>query len=153
MYPAATRSQRPLLRLTVGGAIIIAALALVACARIGSASPSAPSATATRPAVSIPAALQGTWMANVSGTTASSGAWTLIITADDMQLKNPLGTESFSIHPLDVTDSSFGLGADADCPTDGSYSYSLSGDTLVITAVADSCSGRMGVMTTGEWTR
>jgi len=50
------------------------------------------------------------------------------------------------------------LAADAGCPdqvtvTPGNYTLALSGNTLRITLVSDSCGDRSGVLVASPWTR
>src|SRR4051794_37901082 len=92
-----------------------------------SASASAP---AKRPSVTIPATLVGDWTAAVSGTTASSGTWTLRADPGNLSLKNPVGGEFFTLDPTEFTDHGFTVPAAADCldqtsVTDGRYRYVL----------------------------
>ncbi|MBI3745204.1 MAG: hypothetical protein HY264_01505 [Chloroflexi bacterium] len=108
--------------------------------------------------ISTPPSLRGTWTADVEGTTASSGVWTLEITAANLALQNPVGGDSFTLDPTSITDTSMVLPAAADCPdqsvvTPGMYSLALTGDALVITAVSDSCGDRRAVLVAGPWAR
>ncbi|MEO8272696.1 MAG: hypothetical protein ABI620_01350, partial [Chloroflexota bacterium] len=79
------------------------------------------------PVVVTPVNMRGTWTADVQGTTASSGIWTLEISSSNMTLQNPVGGDLFSIGPISVSETSLVLAADSGCPdqatvTDGTYS-------------------------------
>ena len=150
-------------------------VALAACSRpavqapgVGAAAPSstaAPSglgslAPATPgPAVAIPAALRGTWIAKVAGTTATSGAWTLKGTARNLELQNPIaGSDPFALDPSAISATTLTLPADAGCPdqaavTTGEYTWAITAGTLTFTKVKDSCGDRSGVLTASSWTR
>ena len=145
-------------------AIIALALAAAGCNATG-ATPippvvtQAPTRAPTTPApvVSTPEALRGSWTADIQGTTASSGIWTLVITESNVMLQNPFG-ELFSVGPTSVSETAMVLAASPDCPdqstvTPGTYILALAGDALTITVEADSCGDRSGVLATTPWTR
>jgi hypothetical protein len=157
-------------------AIAVAALAVGACSSGASPTPSAsvaqaasvaPTAIASAgptaiaslaPPVVVPAALRGTYTAAVNGTTASSGTWTMEMTASDILLTNPIGGDAFSVDPSAVSETSLTVRPSSDCPdqatiTDGQYTMSLSGATLTITALHDSCGDRKATLSTTAWTR
>ena len=117
----------------------------------------APAATPL-PAITTPADLRGTWTADVEGTTASSGIWTLNISESNLTLQNPVEGDLFSLGPTAISETSLVLAADSGCPdqttvTDGTYTLKLNGDSLVITLVSDSCGDRSATLVTGPWTR
>jgi hypothetical protein len=148
---------------------IVAALALAAggCNATGATplptATTAPLATAAPqstplPAITTPADLQGTWTSDVEGTSASSGIWTLTISNSNWTLQNPVGGDLFSIGPIAVTETSLLLAADSGCPdqstvTTGTYTLALTGDSLKITLVSDSCGDRSATLVAGPWTR
>lgn len=144
-------------------ALLLVALAGTACNATGetaspSATPVASIATSVAPAISTPVALRGTWTAGVEGTTASSGAWTLEITDTNLWLQNPIGGDPFTLDPVSMTDTALVLPAGSDCPdqsviTAGTYTLKLSGDTLTITLISDSCGDRSAVLVTAPWSR
>jgi hypothetical protein len=155
--------------------LLATALSLAACSRPAvqppgvAAAPATPlmamtPVPATTPAphrpVSIPAELQGTWQAVVTGTTASSGAWTLKGTADDLLLHNPVGAadDFFSVDAIAITPTTLTLAVSADCPdqaaaTEGNYTWAITGGKLVFKLVNDSCGDRAGILTKTPWTK
>ncbi|MBI3745472.1 MAG: hypothetical protein HY264_02890 [Chloroflexi bacterium] len=144
------------------GGLVLAALALGGCAVKETRSATPPGTPATSPAASnpgtIPAALRGTYTADIEGTTATSGVWTLTITETDVLITNPHSSEPFSVDPHEVTETLMTLVPAQDCPdqsvvTTGRYSISLQGDKLTFTAVQDSCGDRKAVLSTSTWTR
>ena len=151
------------------GLVAIVAASTAGCAGSGAASlaptltpapqPTATALVSTAPAaLAIPQALQGLWIASVTGTTATSGAWKLNVSATDMLLKNPIGGDEFSINPIAATDSTLTLAADPGCPDQatvgqGNYAYVLSADKLTIRAIDDTCGDRKGVLTQTSWTK
>jgi hypothetical protein len=147
---------------------LIASLAIATLVTGGcSAGGSSPAASATavpttpataQPLVVVPTTLRGTYTASISGTTASSGTWTLEITASDLLLTNPNGGDPFSVDPSAVTESQLTVRPAADCPdqstvTDGVYAISLTGATLTFTADHDSCGDRKATLASAPWTR
>ena len=141
---------------------ITALLALGACNAVAgtpyatTAPPSSTVAPSGAPVV-VPAALLGTWTADVQGTTASSGTWTLVVAANNLTLHNPVGGDPFTLDPIAITTTSMVLPADSGCPdqttvTSGTYTLTLTGNTLVITG-SDSCGDRRAVLTTAPWLR
>jgi hypothetical protein len=154
-------------------ALLALATSVAACSTAGARATSSPtagaptasalsggSAASSRRPVAVPQSLQGTWAALVSGTTASSGAWLLKVTADNLALHNPVGAadDFFTLDPVSIDGTHMVLPADGGCPdqatvTEGSYTLALSGSTLTFTLVADSCVDRSGVLTKGPWTR
>lgn len=156
-----TSVSRP--RMFVLASFTIAALAIGGCAAGGSSPAASATAVPTMaptaaPPVVVPTALRGTYTASVSGTTATSGTWTLQITASDLLLTNPNGGDPFSVDPSAVTESQLTVRPGADCPdqstvTDGVYAISLTGATLTFTADHDSCGDRKATLATAPWTR
>ena len=146
---------------------LLLAMAATACNATGApplATPtSVPVSTARTPATAAPVVvtpmdMRGTWTANVQGTTASSGIWMMEISSSNMTLQNPIGGDLFSIGPSFVSETLLMLAADAGCPdqvtvTPGNYTLALSGNTLRITLVSDSCGDRSGVLVASPWTR
>ena len=159
-----TRVSRRFNWLLLAAAAAAASVVGVACNATG-ATP-IPTRTATAPPISVtaapsistPADLRGIWTADVQGTTASSGIWRLEISASNLSLQNPIGGDPFTLDPSSMTETSMVLPAAADCPeqsviTPGTYTLALTGDSLVITLVSDSCGDRSGVLTAARWTR
>lgn len=156
-------TSRSRARLFVLASFAIAALAISGCSAGGSSPAALATAVPTTPAtaappVVVPTALRGTYTASISGTTASSGTWTLEITASDLLLTNPNGGDPFSVDPSAVTESQLTVRPGADCPdqstvTDGVYAISLTGATLTFTADHDSCGDRKATLATAPWTR
>lgn len=156
-------STKPHRRGQVLGGLFLAVLALGGCAVKGTPSPTAPAPTAATTVVpsnlgTTPPDLRGTYTADIEGTTATSGVWTLTITETDVLITNPHSTEPFSVDPREVTETLMTLLPAQDCPdqsqaTAGQYSISLQGDKLTLTAVQDSCGDRKAVLSTAPWTR
>ena len=145
---------------------MIIALGLIAAACNATGVPPLPKPTtlpttgpvSAGPAISTPAAIRGTWTAEVVGTTASSGVWILDVSETNLSLQNPIGGEPFTLDPSSMTSTSLVLPASSDCPdqsvlTTGTYTLALSGDTLTIGLVSDSCGDRAAVLSTRPWTR
>ena len=145
-------------------AVAVAAIAATGCNATGAtpiptrtAPPPTASVTAA-PLISTPAALRGTWTADVQGTTASSGVWILEISATNVSLQNPVGGEPFTLDPVSMTATSMVLPAASDCPdqsvvTPGTYALALTATSLAITVVSDSCGDRSAVLVSAPWTR
>jgi hypothetical protein len=156
---------RPVILPGFKGLLLVAAsVVAVACNATGATpvptQPTPPPSISVTAAVSIstPADLRGTWTADVQGTTASSGIWKLEISASNLSLQNPVGGEPFTLDPTSMTQTSLVLPAGQDCPdqtvvTSGTYTLALTGDSLVITLVSDSCGDRSGVLAAVPWTR
>jgi hypothetical protein len=153
------RRSAPALLLTV----VIAAACNATGATPLPAATAAPVATAAAAAtpyspITTPLDLRGTWTADVRGTTASSGTWTLRISTSNLQLQNPVGGDFFSLDATAISETSLVLAASSDCAdqatvTVGTYTLALTGDSLKITLVGDSCGDRSGVLVTAPWTR
>ena len=102
----------------------------------------------------IPAGFVGTWTSNITSGTSSHGVWRLRISADDMELLNPVAhsdSDYFTLHPRSASDTVLSLFADGDCPA-ALYDWALAGGTLALTAIDDSCEDRHDVLTSGPWT-
>jgi hypothetical protein len=145
------------------GGFVLALLTVSGCAvkdtPSASASAGAPG-TSAQPSNSAttPPDLRGTYTADIEGTTATSGVWTLVITETDVLITNPNSNEPFSVDPHEVTETRLLVVPSADCPdqstvTDGEYVISLQGDKLTFTAVHDSCGDRKATLSTSPWTR
>ncbi len=142
-----------------------AAASLAARPVAASSEPSSPiaatsPATAASPvaAVSVPTPLIGIWTSDVQHTTATSGAWTLKAGPRNLSLRNPKGSDFFTLDPTLVSDHEIVVPASADCPdqtevTEGRYTYVITGSELVITLVSDSCTDRSGTLTVAPWTK
>lgn len=124
----------------------------------GAAATAAPTAAAsaapsTAP-VAMPASMQGTWTSNVTGTTASSGVWTLRISKDNIELKNPNASDAeyFSLNPGSATDAALDLNADPDCQG-ASYAWRIDAGKLLLVSPDDPCGDRKAVLTAGPWTK
>ena len=141
-----------------GTGVLVALLLLAGCGSAGAAQGQQAAAATAAPAaetVRIPDALLGTWKADVIGTSASSGTWTLRITADDMELLNPIATsedEYFSINPKTISDTGLTLWEEPDCDA-AEYEWSIDGGSLTFEAVKDECIDRPAVLTTTAWQR
>jgi hypothetical protein len=147
-------------------ALIALSLALLACNATGAtqipvttAGPTVSTtvATAAEP-LSAPAVLRGRWTANVQGTTAASGLWTMTISEGNVTLQNPVNGDLFSLGPTAISETKLVLAADPYCPdqsqaTEGTYVLALSGTTLTITLVSDSCGDRSAVLVSAPWTK
>jgi len=145
-------------------ALALAALAATGCNATGATpipirTPVPTTAPVTAgPVISTPAALRGTWTANIQGTTASSGVWILVISASNVSLQNPVGGEPFTLDPVSMTATSMVLPAGSDCPdqsvvTPGTYALALTATSLAITLISDSCGDRSAVLVSVPWTR
>lgn len=120
--------------------------------------PPATQAASPATAITTPAALRGTWTAEITGTTSSSGLWTMVISESNLSLQNPIGGEPFTLNPSSMSETAMVLPAESDCPdqstvTPGTYALALAGDKLTITVKSDSCLDRSGVLSTQTWTK
>ena len=134
-------------------ALLLTTFAVAAC----NASAATPMPTATPP-LATPEALRGTWTADVTGTSASSGAWKLTISDTNFSLQNPIGGDPFTLDPTAVSETAVVFPASTDCPdqatvTEGTYTIALAGDTLVFTLGSDSCGDRAATLTSTPWKR
>ncbi len=143
--------------------ILLLALVAAACNATGdepgpTAGPTALATASSAPAISTPIDLRGTWTADVQGTTASSGVWTMLISDSNVSLQNPIGGDAFTLDPISMSDAGVTFPAAADCPdqsavTEGVYTFNLDGDTLHIVLTSDSCGDRSGTLVTAPWKR
>ena len=143
--------------------IQLLALVAAACNATGdvpgpTAGPTASATASSAPAISTPVDLRGTWTADVQGSTASSGVWTMLISDSNVALQTPVGGDAFTLDPISMSDAGVTFPADADCPdqsavTQGVYTFSLDGDTLRIVLTSDSCGDRSAVLGAAPWTR
>lgn len=146
-------------------AFMLLALAAAGCNATGATPspvpatpPPATQAASLAPAITTPAALRGTWTAEITGTTSSSGLWILVISESNLSLQNPIGGEPFTLNPTSMSETAMVLPAESDCPdqstvTPGTYALALAGDKLIITVKSDSCHDRSGVLSTQTWTK
>ena len=124
----------------------------------GAAATAAPTAAASSAAtagpVAMPASMQGTWTSMVTGTTATSGLWTLRISKDNVELKNPNASEAeyFSLNPGSATDTGLVLNDDPDCQG-ATYAWHLDAGKLVLVSPDDPCGDRKAILTAGPWTK
>ena len=104
--------------------------------------------------VAMPASMQGTWTSNVTGTTASSGLWTLRISKDNIELKNPNASDAeyFSLNPGSATDTSLVFNADPDCQG-ATYAWHVEAGKLVLVSPDDPCGDRKAVLTAAPWAK
>ncbi|HEY3333613.1 MAG TPA: hypothetical protein VGK16_00140 [Candidatus Limnocylindrales bacterium] len=139
-------------------ALVLALLGAIACnAPAVTPLPTATAAPVT-PSIVTPAALRGTWTAEVRGTSASAGVWKLLISDSNFALQNPIGGDPFTLDPTAVTETSVVFPPGEDCPdqttvTEGRYSMTLRGNTLTFTLISDSCGDRSATLTTTPWSR
>ncbi|MEO8469338.1 MAG: hypothetical protein ABI573_06685 [Chloroflexota bacterium] len=143
--------------------ILLLALVAAACNATGdvpgaTARPTASPTASSAPAISTPVDLRGTWTADVQGTTASSGMWTMLISDSNVSLQNPVGGDPFTLDPISMSDAGVTFPAAADCPdqsavTEGSYTFTLDGETLRIVLTSDSCGDRSAVLVAAPWKR
>jgi hypothetical protein len=118
---------------------------------------------------------QVTWVANITGSTASQiaklaidrkgtsdGKWHLVFQARNVNLTNPQGAPAAAGLILGSRRSSgrMRFGADPKCPdqskaTTGLYDYRISGSRLTVTELnhSDSCSLRVKALTGASWTK
>ena len=103
----------------------------------GAAATASPTAAASSAApaapVAMPAGMQGTWTSTVTGTSATSGLWTLRISKDNIELKNPNATDAeyFSLNPASATETSLVFSADPDCQG-ATYAWHVDAGKLVL---------------------
>jgi len=180
VWPSTRDVSRPWRSPLRAAALLVLAVGIAACSRpavqppgVGAAAPSpsvangaaAPSPSASlalgtpAPVVAVPAALRGNWTAKVSSTTATSGVWRFIASADDLALGNPKPySDPFPLNPTAITATTFTLDVDHECPdqgvaTEGRYTWAVAAGSLTITAISDSCGDREAVLTAAPWTR
>ena len=116
----------------------------------------------------VPASLVGTWGKTVTLATwhksgvygIPGGHWTMTIQNNALTKLNVLAPPapafpfSNNMH-LSTSGTSlvFGPSKDGDCPSKGSYTWNVSGSTLVLKLVKDGCNPRRILMTAGTWKR
>src|SRR5215210_1449656 len=98
-------------RATVRSGILALALLAAGCNATGAtqrpvqATLAPPTQAPTQgPLLTTPAALRGPWTADIAGTTASSGHWTLLLTESNLSLQNPVGGDPFTLDPVSFTE-------------------------------------------------
>lgn len=107
----------------------------------GTTAPSSTPQSSTPAASPAPAALQGTWVTVLSGT---GERVTLTLGATTYQITRPPNQASGAIA---VSDDRIEFSGSTVCAGSGSYRWSLSGSSLVLTAIAaDACPGRSEVL-------
>jgi hypothetical protein len=117
-----------------------------------------PSATALPPDAPIPEAFRGVWTTQLDTGGQSHGAWKLRITADELELHNPVAPsedEYFQLHARAATQEGVSFYDDPpeNCPGT-SYRWTLDGDTLTLTPVdRDPCPDRWDTLATKAWHR
>jgi hypothetical protein len=90
---------------------------------------------------------------------APPGDWQLMVTADGIGYRHPDGHTFSPGTVVAVTADEITFAADPACPgqtapTEGRYSWAITGTTLTFTEVEpDSCLDRAGTLTTAPWTR
>jgi hypothetical protein len=114
-----------------------------------------PTATALPPDAPIPDAFRGMWGTQLDSGGESHGAWTLRISSDEMELRNPVAAESdwFPLHARAATQEGVSFDADQEC-LGASYRWTLRGDELTFEVVdRDPCADRWDTLTTATWRR
>jgi len=114
----------------------------------------------------VPAPLVGTWGKTVTLATwhkngvygDPGGHWKITITKAGLTtLFAPPPPVGYILTTMPVSTSGtslvFGPTADGVCPAKGSYTWKVSGSTLVVKVVKDGCSPRRVLMTAGTWKR
>jgi hypothetical protein len=127
--------------------LLAALVALVACFAVASAqAASSPIAGVYQLKITNPR-LSGTWQISFSPT----GAYAV---SKAPKTKTVLigGTSTTSGHKLVMVDKS-GPGSCQGAAAKGTYTWSLSGKSLKLSKVKDTCSGRPDVLTGGTWTK
>jgi hypothetical protein len=88
------------------------------------------------------------------------GRWQLLLTSPTEAYFQPPEGTSFPVgNPVVTEDGRITFAPDSGCPTqtgaagDGTYTWSLDGDTLSFTEVDDTCRDRVFVLTSQPWTR
>ena len=114
----------------------------------------------------VPARLVGTWGKMVTQATwhksgvygELAGHWKITIAKTGRTtLVAPPPPPSYTLTTMPASTSGtslvFGPTADGVCPARGSYTWNISGSTLVLKVVKDGCSPRRVLMTAGSWKR
>jgi hypothetical protein len=88
------------------------------------------------------------------------GRWQLLLTSPTEAYFQPPEGPSFPVgNPVATEHDRVTFGPDAGCPTqtgtpgNGTYTWSLDGDTLTFTEVEDTCRDRVFVLTSQPWTK
>ena len=88
------------------------------------------------------------------------GTWGLLITSETDAHFQPPEVPSFPVgNPIEISEDRIVFAPDPECPTQegspgkGTYEWRLTGDTLTITDVSDSCRDRAFVLTSKPWSR
>jgi len=113
---------------------------------------------------SVPAGLAGTWGKTVTSATwgkngeygEPGGHWRITITkAGETKMFAPAPIGFFTSMHVSTSGTSavFGRTADRACPNNGSYTWKVSGSTLVLKVVKDGCNPRRILLTAGAWKR
>jgi len=155
--------MRAAARLLTPTILLLSALLVAGCGK-GSTGPgqqaavatATPSATALPPDAPIPEAFRGVWTTQLDTGGQSHGAWKLRITADEMELLNPIASsesEYFPLHARAATQEGVSFDDDPDC-LGASYRWTLDGDSLTLSPVdRDPCSDRWDTLATMPWHR
>ena len=116
----------------------------------------------------VPARLVGTWGKTVTLATwhksgvygIAGGHWTMTIqsnTLTKLTLLAPPAPAFPAFNGMHVSTSGtslvFGPTNNGDCPAKGSYTWKVSGSTLVLEVVKDGCTARRVLFTAGSWKR
>ena len=129
-------------------AALVALVALVACLAVASAqAASSPIAGVYQLKITKTPGLAGTWQISFSPT----GAYA-VSRAPKTKTILIAGASSTSGHRLFLTDKT-GPGSCVGAAAKGTYTWSLSGKSLKLTKVKDTCSGRPDVLGGGTWTK
>jgi hypothetical protein len=146
--------------------MFLVAAALAAPLALASPLTSGVAAPASRTIV--PAPLVGTWGKTVTLATwhksgvygIAGGHWTMTIKKDaltKLTLFAPPAPAFPAFSNMRVSTSGtslvFGPTSNGDCPGKGSYTWKVSGSTLVVKVIKDGCSTRQVLMTAGTWKR
>jgi len=144
-------------------ALLLSATLLAGCGT-GSTGPgqqaavatAAPTATVLPPDAPIPDAFLGVWTTQLDSGGQSHGAWKLRITADEMELLNPVASseaEYFPLHARAASTEGVSFDTDSDCQG-ASYRWTLDGNTLTLAPVdRDPCPDRWDTLATAPWQR
>ena len=88
------------------------------------------------------------------------GRWGLLLTSQTEAFFQPPEGPSFPVgNPAAIESGRITFGPDADCPTqagtpaNGTYEWTLDGETLTFAEVEDTCRDRVFVLTSNPWTR
>ena len=125
-------------------------LAIIACSKKDDAPAGSSSATST-----VQSDLQGTWDNGVDNITLMADG-TYVMANKNSGTVEAWGTYSTTGNQLTINGGGSGIFSCFDTQTstyeNGTYDYSVSGKTLGLTLVSDSCSARTNTLTGGSWT-